>query len=128
VKQRLESPFHDLECRAPQLMHLELSRGSTHPRTSDSRAFLVSLGHLDVVLLDGLELQQWVDALDGQAAVAQCLLQLLDGLVWNVGILVGGLDFVGQIRVTAGSKAGDATTVARMRTFKLSKDPERDVG
>ena len=31
-------------------MQLELSRGSTQPRTSDNRAFLVSLGHLDVWL------------------------------------------------------------------------------
>ena len=38
-----ESPFHDLECRAPQLMQLELSRGSTQPRTSDNRAFLLSV-------------------------------------------------------------------------------------
>jgi hypothetical protein len=41
--------------------------------------------------LDGLKLEHRVNALDRQTAIAQRLLQLLDGLVWNVGILVGGL-------------------------------------
>ena len=76
VKQHFESPFHDLECRAPQLMQLELSRGSTQPRTSDSRAFLVSLGHLDVVSLDKLELEQGVNALDRQTALLHAFLPL----------------------------------------------------
>ena len=74
-------------------MHLELSRGSTHPRTSNSRAFLVSLGHLDVVSLDGRELEHRVNALDRQTAVAQRLLQLLDGLV-GLGLLGAGLDLI----------------------------------
>ena len=57
-------------------MHLELSRGSTQPRTSDNRAFLVSLGHLDVILLDKLELEQGVNALDRQTALLHAFLPL----------------------------------------------------
>ena len=57
-------------------MQLELSRGSTQPRTSDSRAFLVSLGRLDVVSLDGLELEHRVNALDRQTALLHAFLPL----------------------------------------------------
>ena len=57
-------------------MYLELSRGSTQPRISDSRAFLVSLGRLDVVPLDGPELEQRVNALDRQTALLHAFLPL----------------------------------------------------
>jgi hypothetical protein len=95
VKQRFESPFHDLECRAPQPMHTLASSClavALSPGTSDNRAFLVSLGHLDVVSLDGLELEHRVNALDRETAIAQRLLQLLDGLVGHFGLLGAGLD------------------------------------
>ena len=38
-------------------------------------------------LLDGLELEQRVNALDRQTALAQRLLQFLDGLVGDFGLL-----------------------------------------
>ena len=61
------------QCRAPQLMYLT---SPTQPRTSDNRAFLLSLGHLDVVSLDRLELEHRVNALDRQTALLHAFLPL----------------------------------------------------
>ena len=72
-------------------MQLELSRGSTQPRTSDNRAFLVSLGHLDVVSLDRLELEQRVNALDRQTALLHACFRLL-AICNSLLVLAANLD------------------------------------
>jgi hypothetical protein len=52
----------------------------------------LSLGHLDIVLLQRLKFEHGITTLDGKATLAQRLLHFLNGLVRNVDFLVCLLD------------------------------------